>query len=227
MLKKAKNIIVSNIDTKNLAIRNGAVQCSLFLDTHLPESFFPNNNPNIANSNSFKLLWIGRLLPRKGILLITEVMESLKGFSDISLTIVGDGVMRNYLEDDIKERDLTNINYVGSVPYIKVKEFYENHNLFFFTSLRDSGGLQLLEAMAYGLPIVTLKLHGQDAIVNETVGIKCNVNNPSETVLELKNAILSLYQNRDLLQVLSNNAFEFAKSQTWEKQIKEFVKSYY
>jgi glycosyltransferase involved in cell wall biosynthesis len=85
----------------------------------------------------------------------------------------------------------------------------------------------LFEAMAYGLPIVTLKLHGQDAIVNVAVGIKCNVIDPNETVIELKNAILSLYNNRELLQVMSENAFEYAKKQTWKNQIKHVVENYY
>ena len=227
MLRTAKEVIVSNLDTKKLAINNGASKCSILFDAQLPENFFPKILPIREKSNVLKLLWIGRLLPRKGILLVTEVMEKLKSFSDISLTIVGAGEMRGYLENDIEKRGLSNVNYLGAVPYEKVKEFYASHDVFFFTSLRDSGGSQLFEAMAYGLPIVTLKLHGQDAIVNDSVGIKCNVNNPEETVVELKNAILSLYQNRDLLQEMSKNAFEYAKQQTWENQIKHVVNNYY
>jgi glycosyltransferase involved in cell wall biosynthesis len=154
-------------------------------------------------------------------------MGKLKSFLDISLTIVGDGEMRGYLENDIEKRGLSNVNYLGSVPFEKVKEIYASHNLFFFTSLRDSCPAQLFEAMAYGLPIVTLKLHGQDAIVNDSVGIKCNVIDPNQTVIELKNAILSLYNNRELLQVMSENAFEYAKKQTWKNQIKHVVENYY
>jgi len=227
MLRTAKEIIVSNLDTKNLAINNGASKCSLLFDAQLPDNFFPKILPIREKSNVLKLLWIGRLLPRKGILLVTEVMEKLKSFSDISLTIVGDGEMRGYLENDIEKRGLNNVNYLGAVPFEKVKEIYASHDLFFFTSLRDSCPAQLFEAMAYGLPIVTLKLHGQDAIVNDAVGIKCNVIDPNETVIELKNAILSLYYNRELLQVMSENAFEYAKKQTWKNQIKHVVENYY
>lgn len=227
MLKTAKNVIVSNLDTKNLAINNGASKCTLLFDAQLPENFFPKELPIRENTNVLKLLWIGRLLPRKGILLVTEVMEKLKSFTDISLTIVGDGEMRGYLENDIEKRGLSNVNYLGAVPFEKVKEIYALHNLFFFTSLRDSCPAQLFEAMAFGLPIVTLKLHGQDAIVNDEVGIKCNAINPEETVIELKNAILSLYNNRELLQVMSEKAFEYAKKQTWKNQIKHVVENYY
>jgi hypothetical protein len=38
-------------------------------------------------------------------------MEKLKSFSDISLTIVGDGEMRGYLEEDIENRGFNKVNY--------------------------------------------------------------------------------------------------------------------
>lgn len=138
MLKTAQNVIVSNVDTKNLAVNNGATKCSLLFDAQLPINFFPKELPIRNDSNALKLLWIGRLLPRKRILLVTEVMEQLRPFSSISLTIVGDGEMRKFLENDIKNRGLKNVNYVGAVQYEKVKDLYATHNLFFFTSLRDS-----------------------------------------------------------------------------------------
>lgn len=190
--------------------------------------FFPKEKFKIKVSNStLKLLWVGRLLPRKGILLVTEVMSHVKEYADIQLTIVGDGEMRKDLENEIKIKGLINVNYVGAIPYSSVKEYYEKHDLFFFTSLRDSGGIQLVEAMAYGLPIVTLALHGQDLIVNNNVGIKCPVSSPQETVLALKEAILFLHNNRNILEEMSNAAFKHAGQKTWEKQIKMVLTEFY
>ncbi|MBX9807327.1 MAG: glycosyltransferase family 4 protein, partial [Flavobacteriaceae bacterium] len=223
MLKKAKHVLVSNPETQMLAINCGAKNTSLILDTALPENFFPERMPFREIKDELKLLWIGRLLPRKGVLLVTEVMEQLKEYPLISLTIVGDGEMRNHLEQDIKDRGLFNVNFLGSVPYEEVKEHYAAHDLFFFTSLRDSGGVQLFEAMAYGLPIVTIKLHGQDFIVNDKVGIKCIVSNPKETVEALKNAIIMLFHDRQKLNNMSNAAFEYSRQQTWESQIDKVV----
>lgn len=227
MLQSAKSILVSNRETLQLALDNGCNTCSLVLDVSLPENFFPNEIPSRLNSNKLKLLWVGRLLPRKGVLLVAEVMEQLKCYSDIHLTIVGDGEMRGHLIEFIEKYKLTNINYVGVVPYEDVKEYYSTHDLFFFTSLRDSCPAQLFEAMAYGLPIITLQLHGQDAIVNEHVGIKCPVDNPEQTVEALKTAILLLYNDRNKLEQMGVAAFEYAKMQTWHNQINTVIKSFY
>jgi hypothetical protein len=71
--------------------------------------------------------------------------------------------------------------------------------------------------MAYGLPIITLALHGQDAIANNKVGIKCPVSSPQETVLALKEAILFFHNNRIILEEMSNASFKYAKQKTWEK----------
>jgi glycosyltransferase involved in cell wall biosynthesis len=227
MLKKAKHVLVSNLETQMLAINSGAKNTSIILDTALPENFFPEKIPYREIKDELKLLWIGRLLPRKGVLLVSEVMEQLKDYPRISLTIIGDGEMRNHLEQDIKDRGLYNVNFLGSVPYEEVKEHYATHDLFLFTSLRDSGGVQLIEAMAYGLPVVTIKLHGQDAIVNDKVGIKCSANNPKETVEALKNAILLLFHDRQKLNKMGVAAFEYARQQTWKNQINKVVTDFY
>jgi len=228
MLKKAKHVLLSNQETVRLAKRAGAINTSLIFDVALNDDFFPKENiKKNFSTETLNLLWIGRLLPRKGILLVTEVMELLKKYPGIKLTIVGDGEMRKHLELDIITRGLINVDYVGSVPFSKVKEYYETHDLFFFTSLRDSGGIQLVEAMSYGLPIVTLALHGQDAIVNEEVGIKCPAIKSEETVLALKEAIELLYHDREKLQKMSVAAFQYAKLQTWDKQIQKVVSQFY
>lgn len=227
MLLKAKHVIVSNKETQELALRLGAVNVPLILDVSLPNSFFPEKMPERETTDTLKLLWVGRLLPRKGILLITEVMELLKEYDDITLTIVGDGEMKEHLENDIISRKLSNVTYMGSVPYEKVKSFYANHDLFFFTSLRDSCPAQLFEAMAYGLPVITLKLHGQDAIINSKVGIKCEATIPEETVIELKNAIFELYHDRKKLKLMGHAAFNYAKQQTWDNQIDKIIRNYY
>ena len=227
MLVKAKHVIVSNKETSQLAYNLGAKNVNFLFDVSLPDNFFPINIPVKEESKKLRLLWVGRLLPRKGILLVTEVMELLKEYNDISLTILGDGEMRGHLENDLIVRQLSNVDFLGSVPYEKVKEFYASHDIFFFTSLRESGGVQLVEAMAFGLPVITLELHGQDAIVNSEVGIKCKAITPDETVLELKNAILSLYNDRNKLRIMGNAAFVYAKKQTWENQINRIIKNFY
>ena len=81
--------------------------------------------------------------------------------------------------------------------------------------------------MAYGLPVITLDLHGQAQIVQEDTGIKCTVKSVDAAIDELKKAVLLLYNDRERLEELSKNAFLFAKEQTWARRISYITSRYY
>lgn len=229
MYSVAKTIWVSNPETEILVKKYGAINVQSMLDAALPDSFFPNPfTPKIMKDNKLNLLWVGRLMPRKGILLVLDVMNSLKDYENITLTVVGDGEQRDIFLKTIKELGLSkNVIWKGKVPYQEVKEFYNSHDAFFIASLRDSGPSQLIEAMAYGLPIVTINIHGQSFIVNDDTGFRCACNTAEEAILNLKSSILKLYTNPNLLTKMSISAHEFALKQNWNSKIDEAVKRSY
>lgn len=229
MLRNAFVVIASNPETKLMAKQVGSKNIKLELDAALPISFFSKSViKKERKSETLKLLWVGRFMPRKGLLVVLDVMKELKKYNQITLTIVGDGEMKNDVLKTIKDFDLSETVFLtGSVSHEKVKDYYASHDVFFYTSLRDSCPAQLIEAMAYSLPIVTLNLHGQAIIVSDETGIRCSAETPEKTILELREAILKLYNNPVLLNQMSENAYEFAKKQTWDKKIELIVSEYY
>ena len=229
MIKKAAVVLVSNKDTLELARGEGAGNVVLTLDAALPEHFFPESfAPKETRKEELKLLWVGRFMPRKGILLLLDVMKELKAYPGISLTVVGDGEMREAFLEKIAEYELgKTVIWTGKVPYTEVREHYQKNDVFFFTSLRDSCPAQLIEAMAFGLPVVTIDLHGQSAIVKEDTGIRCNCTTPEIAIKELTQAILLLYNNPQLVNQMSTAAYQFAKQQTWTAKIDTVVNQFY
>ncbi len=229
MARKAKVVLATNLDTLSMAKEMGAKEAVHILDAALPSSFFENARmPDVNNEVGLKLLWIGRFLPRKGILLVLDVMKELKIYSNITLTVVGDGEMRDAFLNKVKEYELENqVNWVGKVPFAQVSTYYANHDAFFFTSLRDSSPAQLIEAMAFGLPVITLDLHGQSLMVKPDRGYKASVESPDKTIQELTNFIVYLNQNRAELYRLSCNSYKYAKEQTWPNKIKLVSENFY
>ncbi|MEO5682375.1 MAG: glycosyltransferase family 4 protein [Chitinophagaceae bacterium] len=229
MLGKADVVIVTNNETLEMARSIGAKKISFCLDFALPESFFPAVfTPKQPEPNRLQLLWVGRFLPRKGILLILDVMMELKDYSGITLTVVGDGEMRSAFLDTITKYSLEQtVDWKGSVPFVEVKKFYATHDVFFFTSLRDSSPAQLVEAMAYGMPVVTLNLHGQAMNINDQTGIRCACDTPEMAISELKKAILFLYNNQQTVTSMSTAAHAYALQQTWTNKINHIVHEYY
>ena len=71
------------------------------------------------------------------------------------------------------------------LPLNEVYDAYREHDVMLFNSLRESGGSQLFEAMATGLPIITLNLHGPGDIVPSSAGFKVDVHTPAQVINDM------------------------------------------
>ena len=155
-------------------------------------------------------------------------MTLLKKYPNITLTLLGDGEMKEEIVKKIAENGLENtVKLMGMVPFEQVREYYATYDIFFFNSLRDSGPSQVIDAMAFGLPVVTINLLGQGSIVNDQTGIRCKCNTPETAVEELEKAIIYLYNNPQKVTEMSHAAYEFAKKQTWSSRLETLVKEHY
>jgi glycosyltransferase involved in cell wall biosynthesis len=228
MLENAAAILVANKETFQMAVSNGVAKPKMMLDVALPETFFPESRPvKQPEKNRLKLLWVGRFFPRKGLLLVLDVMKELKEYPGITLTVVGDGEMKNHFLAAIKKYGLEEtVKWEGRVSHEKVREYYAAHDIFFYTSLRDSGSSQIVEAMAFGLPVVTLNLHGQALLVEDDRGIRCLCNTPNDAIENLKQAMLGLYSNPEKVKNMSEAAYEFARKQTWKNKVEAIIAEY-
>lgn len=229
MLRKAAIVLAANEETLSVVQSHGAKNACLELDVGVSESFFPEGRAiKVPQQGRLRLLWVGRLMPRKGVLLLLDVMRELKDYPGITLNVVGDGPMRDAFLDTRKKYALEdNVLWSGRVPYSEVRNYYESHDAFLFTSLRESGGLQLVEAMAFGMPVVTLDMQGPGLIVDSDRGQKCACSTPAIAIENLKAAIIQLYNNPALIERLSAGALEFAANQRWDKKIDSVVDRFY
>lgn len=229
MLRQAHAVLVSNPDTTKMVQSVGVNNVYTSLDAALPQYFFSDKVEKvIQESGKLKLLWVGRFLPRKGIGLILDVMKTLKDHPEISLTVVGDGEMRDEFLAAIERYQLADtVFWKGKVPFEEVTHYYQTHDVLFLTSLRDSGPVQLVEAMAFSMPVVTLNLHGQAFIINEETGVRIPCTHPEEAIGKFKIAILDLLHQPELVVKKGKAAFNFAIGQTWENKIDSIIKKYY
>jgi glycosyltransferase involved in cell wall biosynthesis len=107
-----------------------------------------------------------------------------------------------------------------------MQSVFQSAHAFLFTSLRDSGGSVVLEAMAQGLPIVTLNHQGVQTFVPDNAGIKVPVTTPRETIQSLADAIDELSgseSRRHRMQVASWNV---AKDHTWDRRAERMTRIY-
>ncbi|HNR69683.1 MAG TPA: glycosyltransferase family 4 protein, partial [bacterium] len=112
--------------------------------------------------------------------------------------IIGTGPEKKYLLKKISEYKLQDlVQIIEPIERQELWDKFKDFQVFLNSSLHDQGPFVLVEAMAAGLPIITLDLGGSSIIVDKKSGFKIKAKNPEQAVEEFKNAMLAL-QNRDV-----------------------------
>jgi glycosyltransferase involved in cell wall biosynthesis len=115
-----------------------------------------------------KILYLSRLIPGKGLELAIETFQRL---DNATLTIAGDGPSRAAQVKLVDALGIRNVNFIGHVEGREKQRAYTEANVFFFPTLLDEGmPTTVLEAMAYGLPVVTRSAGGLKDFFTERMG---------------------------------------------------------
>lgn len=117
----------------------------------------------------FRLLFVSRLLERKGLQCIipqlSEIRNKLK--CQLELTIVGDGPYREELIRLVKRHGVENIvKFTGQKEKKDLPVYYMEADLFIFPSRKEGMPNVVLEAMASGLPIVMTCCEGSEELID-------------------------------------------------------------
>ena len=122
--------------------------------------YIPNiiEKPNIiSNLKSNNLVTIGRLSPEKGYLDLIDIFKIIRDFyPDWKLNIIGDGIEFSKIKNKIEELGLENsIILHGFLNKNEINKVLANSSIYLMTSLTESFGIVLLEAMSFGIPCIS------------------------------------------------------------------------
>jgi glycosyltransferase involved in cell wall biosynthesis len=101
-----------------------------------------------------RLLYVGRLLPRKGVDLLLHAFNRLVEEADVALTLVGEGLIRAELEQLSSAKARERITWRGKLANEDVLAELGRAELLVLPSRYEPWGLVVNEAMAAGLPVV-------------------------------------------------------------------------
>jgi glycosyltransferase involved in cell wall biosynthesis len=223
----SKKIFVANNETyKLLAYWEGKLVS--ILETAIESNKIPDRTLKI-NSEYIKLLWVGQIESRKGlpILLDALVDARLKG-REIELDIIGAGPDKHLVENWLQSRNLNRVNYLGVVDFALVKKYYEDSDIFCFTSVQDTSGNVVLEAMSFGLPVIALNHQGASEILRLGGGVLVNGSSYEQIVENYASAIVKLISDPGLRRQLSIEAYNnIINNQTWDCRFNVMQKAMY
>jgi len=115
-------------------------------------------------------MYVGLLIQRKGIEFLMESLASLKekGYDEFTLVIAGDGSQREKLEMMVKDMGIEKqVTWLGWVDYGSLGYYFQSSDIFVFPTYEDTWGLVVLEAMAFGKPVICSQLAGAVEMVKD------------------------------------------------------------
>lgn len=130
------------------------------------DKFYPDYSKR--NKEQINLLFISRLIERKGLQYIIPKLQEIQKASDkpIHLTIVGDGPYREHLEELAEQHGVKDmITFAGQKDKEELLPYYQAGDIFVFPSKREGMPNAVLEAMACGLPVVMTPCEGSQELI--------------------------------------------------------------
>ncbi len=171
----------------------------------------------------FKLIFMGSLDERKGIIDLMNAMLKLSDYN-VQLNICGGEISEN-----IKDKFLSlqsqlgeHVKFNGYVSGENKLRLLREANLFILPSYGEGMPIVLMEAMATGCGIISTDVGCIPELISSENGILVSPGN----VDKLLEAILFLYKNRDALVQMEIRNFEKSKKYSVKANIKKLC-SYY
>ncbi len=208
-LKKTDLVLFANRETEDLLSNCCTGKTASMIDVGVDlERFCKKESQKTSDVVTF--LSAGRLEDRKGVQLLLEAFSLLASkFSNVRLQIVGTGPNRVSLESYVKSKNLEKIiHFVGAVSHEEMRLQYEAADVFVFSSLRDTSGTVVLEAMAMCLPVVCFHHQGAALMVDETCALRVPVGSYQSSVQALSDALARFTEDINMRQNFGMNARE-------------------
>ena len=153
-------------------------------------------------------LYVGRLIPPKGIFDLLEAYAGLKSEirSEVGLVFVGDGPAQTQLVERASDIHPGRVQCFGFIHREQLPEFYALAEAFIFPTHTDPWGLVVNEAMACGLPIIATTVGGcvADLVENGWNGFVI----PASRPIQLTAALETIATDSSLRQRMAANSLE-------------------
>lgn len=210
-----------NLETKSICMPNGIE------DFWLENKSAPKQKKDFINLN---LLYVGTFLKIKNLPLVIDTAIELSKTYNITLTLVGGGGRRTTKSNgDSKtlkaiekgKKVGLNIQFLGKIKdRNKLKEIYQNADVFMMPSKSETFGLVYIESMSQGTPVIYTKNQGIDGFYEPgEVGFPVEKHTVSEMVNTVEK-ILADYDN------MSKNCVNKVDVYNWENIAEKYIEIY-
>ena len=200
----------------NLAVRGENISYTFIPNAIDVNKFLNPRKKENPNKTIIRLINIGSFQNKKNQIFLLDIVKSLISRNyKVYLEIIGDGENEEVIREKIIENNLEDsIKLLGRISDVEEKLF--NSDIYLHTAYYEPFGLVFIEAMAAGLPVVTLDGKGNRDLIEEGKnGYMIYDQDPEKFAQK----IIFLVENKSKYAEISNYCKEYAK----KYDIKEYV----
>lgn len=180
----------------------------------------PKNTSNLKHNN---LINVGRLEQEKDQSTLIDIFKEVKKeVKDAKLYIIGDGSLKEKLNNKIKEYNLEDsIFLTGFLSKKEMEKYLLDSKIFVMTSITESFGIVLIEAMSYKIPCIAFDTaDGARNLLNNKNGILVS-NRSKETMIK---DLISLLKDDKKLAKIANAGYNDCQKYLITNVKKEWIK---
>ncbi|MEY8349530.1 glycosyltransferase family 4 protein [Bacillus cereus] len=204
---KASDQIITISNSFHSPLKEYGAKIEQLVTVHTGIHFHQASIPKQEYNDNLVISCVSRLSPRKGHDILLKALSQIQqDLSNVEIWIVGDGVMRERLEDQVLQLGLDNIRFFGRRT--DIPEILSSSAIYVLPTINDNFPISIIEAMFSRQAIVTTNCGGiPEMIQNGKTGIICEPGN----VQQLSDALKLLLANKSLRERLGRNAQEYSR----------------
>lgn len=178
------------------------------VDSRIIKNFsFEDKIQNQNFSKKIQILFLARMEKEKGIFELIDTFEKLHSeFHNIELVVAGNGTAYNDIE--VYTSKLKGIRLVGYIEGEEKEKLFKQSDIYCLASYSEGLPVSILEAMAFGLPVITTRVGRlKDFFIENKMGYTSKVKDRDD----LEKVLRKLLNNHESIVSMGRFNFEYAK----------------
>ena len=208
-----EKFILSIVPKANVVIINNAIR-------------IPKLTKN-KNNKELQFLFLGALIKRKGVIDLLNAVNLMKnnGVKNFKLIIAGEGEEENRLKSYVVENELSdNVKFLGWVDNDTKPQILMNADVLVLPSYNEGLPIAILEAMSYGLPIISTDVGSiSEAVINDCNGFLIKPGDIDSLAKDMSKMVL----DREYCDSLSSASRKICEDKFGDKKFFEKIQNIY